>query len=85
MYKIIYNVLIRSPKMERVLTYSDLTNAIEVAREYAKELHAKDSVAVPICYIIDECMGDTSNDNIIIWYYEKGNNLVKLMRSRLIE
>lgn len=84
MSKIIYNILIRSPKMEEILTYSDLTIAIEVAREYAKKLHAQDSVLTPICYIIDSAMGDT-NSNTILWYYEEGKNLVKVRRSRLIE
>jgi hypothetical protein len=84
MYKIIYNILIRSPKMETVLTYSNLITAIEVARDYAKELHAQDSVTTPICYIIDSAMGDT-NSNTTIWYYEEGKNLVKVMRSRLRE
>jgi hypothetical protein len=70
--------------MERILTYSDLKIAIEVARDYAKELHAQDSVLTPICYIIDSAMGDT-NSNTILWYYEEGKNLVKVMRSRLRE
>ena len=85
MSKIIYNVLIRSPKMETIWTYSDLTIATEVARDQARKLHAQDSaVTTPICYIIDSAMGDT-NSNTILWYYEEGKNLVNVRRSRLIE